>query len=99
MLIRSLKYIDGTEGDHLSVARALLGISSEAAFRLAVQGFINEAGLEFREFEGVGMLVACPRCGAAIDNLEGWTSIDYERDDTYAGARCKVCGWEDGSEI
>ena len=51
------------------------------------------------DFEGVGMLVACPRCGAPIDNLEGWTSIDDERDDTYAGARCKECGWSDGSEI
>jgi hypothetical protein len=99
MLIRSHKYIDGIEGDHLSVARALLGIASETAFRLAVQDFISEAGLQFREFEGVGVLVACPRCGAAIDSLEGWETVDDERDARYIGARCKVCGWEDGSEM
>jgi hypothetical protein len=99
LLIQSIKCINGSDGDHLRVARGLLGIDSEAAFRLAVQAFIDEAGLQFREFWGVGVLVACPRCGATIDNLEGWESIDYEHDDRYVGASCKVCGWTDGSEM
>lgn len=98
-LLRSICYIDASDGDHLRVARELLGIESKTAFRLAVQEFINEAGLEFREFWGVGVLVACPRCGATPDNIEGWQATDHERDDTYIGARCKICGWSDGSEM
>lgn len=98
-LLASIRYIDGTDGDHLRVTRELLGIESETAFRLAVQSFIDEAGLEFREFWGVGVLVACPRCGATPDNLEGWEAVDEHRDDRYVGARCKICGWSDGSEM
>jgi hypothetical protein len=98
-LVRSIRYIDASDGEHLRVARELLGIESEIAFRLAVQEFINEAGLEFRQFWGVGVLVACPRCGATLDNLEGWQAVEERGDDTYIGARCKVCGWSDGSEM
>jgi len=98
-ILRPIRYIDGTNGDHLRVAREVLGIESETAFRMAVQQFIDEAGLEFREFWGVGVLVACPRCGATPENLEGWEAIDHERDDRYVGARCKLCGWSDGSEM
>jgi len=97
-ILRPVRYIDGTKGDHLQVARELLGIESESAFRMAVQEFIDEAGLEFREFWGVGVLVACPRCGATPENLEGWETND-QRGDTYVGARCKLCGWSDGSEM
>jgi hypothetical protein len=98
-LLGSLRYIDGTDGDQLRVTRELIGIESETAFRRAVQAFIDEAGLEFREFWGVGVLVACPRCGATPDNLEGWEEVDWQRDDRYMGARCRVCGWSDGSEM
>jgi hypothetical protein len=98
VLLAPIRYIDGTDGDHLRVTRELLGIESEAAFRLAVQSFIEEAGLDFREFWGVGVLVACPRCGATPDNIEGWEAMDHQRGDRYVGARCKVCGWSDGSE-
>lgn len=98
-LLRSIRYIDASDGNHIRVARELLGLESDAAFRMAVQEFISEAGLEFREFYGVGVLVACPRCGATLDKLEGWHAIDDKRDDEYVGVRCKVCGWEDGSEI
>lgn len=98
-LLSSIRYVDGSDGDHLRVMRELLGIKSERAFRLAVQSFIDEAGLEFREFEGAGVLVACPRCGATPDNLEGWEAIDERRDDRYVGARCKICGWSGGSEV
>jgi len=98
-LLRSIRYIDGSDGDHIRVARESLGIESKKAFRLAVQEFINEAGLEFREFCGVGVLVACPRCGETLDKLEGWSALDEQRDDRYAGVRCTVCGWEAGSEM
>ena len=98
-LLRSVRYVDGIDGNHIRVARELLGIESDTAFRMAVQEFIDEAGVEFREFWGVGVLVACPRCGAKLDKLEGWEGTDYKRDDQYVGARCTVCGWEDGSEL
>jgi DNA-directed RNA polymerase subunit RPC12/RpoP len=98
-LLRSVRYVNGNDENHLRVARELLGIESDAAFRMAVQDFISEAGLEFREFGGVGVLVACPRCGAKLNKLEGWQATDYERDDQYVGVRCTACGWEDGSEI
>ena len=98
-LLRSLRYIDGIDRDQVRVTRELLGIDSEAAFRRAVQLFIDEAGLQFREFWGVGVMVACPKCGASPDKLQGWQSYDDRRDDRYAGARCTVCEWEDGSEM
>ena len=99
VLLRPVRYIDAIDGDHLRVTRELLGIGSETEFRLAVQAFISEAGLEFREFKGVGVLVACPSCGASPDSLDGWQDVDDQRDDLYAGARCRKCGWSDGSEV
>ena len=98
-LLLPIRYIDASDNDHLRVARELLGIESEMAFRKAVQEFITEAGLDFRELGGAGVFVACPRCGAPPDKLEGWSSIDERRGDTYAGARCKACGWENGGEV
>ena len=98
-LLRTVRYINGHDNNHIRVARELLGIESDAAFRIAVQEFITEAGLEFREYAGVGVLVGCPRCGATLDKLEGFEAIDDERDDRYLCTRCKACGWEDGSEV
>jgi len=98
-ILRPIKYINGSDHNSPRVARELLGIESEAAFRLAVQRFIESAGLEFREFWGAGVYVACPRCGASSDQLEGWSGTDEERDDRYAGAYCKVCDWSEGSEL
>jgi hypothetical protein len=98
-LLASLRYIDGTDRDQLRITRELLGLESEAAFRRAVQAFIDEAGLEFREFWGVGVLVACPQCGATPDKLKACESIDEHRDDRYVGATCTICGWAAGSEV
>lgn len=98
-LLRSIRYVDGSDGNHIRVAREILGLESDMAFRMAVQEFINEAGLEFREFWGVGVLVGCPRCGAKLGSLEGWEATDSRRGDRYVGVRCKECGWEEGSEV
>jgi hypothetical protein len=97
-LLAPLAYVNAMDADHLRAARQLLGIESESAFRLAVQAFIEEAGLEFREFWGVGVMVACPRCGATADNIEGFHDTDHQNDRSYAGARCRLCGWSDASE-
>ena len=98
-LLSSFRHVSGGDGDHLRITRELLGITSEAAFRMAVQAFIDQAGLDFREFSGAGVYVACPRCGVTADNLRGWQSDDPVRGDRYAGAECKSCGWNEGGEI
>jgi hypothetical protein len=98
-LLAGVRYIDGSDGNHVRVVREILGIESDVAFRLAVQEFIDSAGLDFREFYGVGVLVTCPKCGATPDYLEGWQDWDHQRGDQYAGARCKKCGWSDGGEV
>ncbi|MGD0574998.1 MAG: toll/interleukin-1 receptor domain-containing protein [Anaerolineales bacterium] len=98
-ILSHIRYVDGIDGNWVRVASELLGIQSEAAFRIAVQQFIDEAGLEFHEFQGVGVLVACPSCGAGPEHLKAWSATDYERDDLYVGARCEVCGWSSGSEM
>jgi hypothetical protein len=98
-LFSSLVYIDGSDGDYQRITRHLLGIPSEAAYRMAVQAFIDDAGLEFREFWGAGIYVTCPQCGTTADNLRGWQRDDDVRGDRYAGAECSDCGWSDGGAI
>jgi hypothetical protein len=68
-------------------------------FSLAIQSTLDEAGIEVRWFEGYGAVVCCPRCGAGVDRLEGWSAVDELRDDTYAGFRCRDCDFNDGGEI
>ena len=97
-LLASLRYVDATDGEYVRVARELLDIESDAAFRMAVQTFIDDAGLSFREFWGVGVLVACPGCGAPAEHIEGWQETDYKHDRSYIGARCTVCEWSESSE-
>jgi hypothetical protein len=97
-ILQHIRYIDARERDTVRVARELLGFETESAFRLAVQQFISEAGLDFREFRGVGVLVACPKCGATPENLEAWSTIDHEHDRSYIGVNCNICGWSGWSE-
>jgi hypothetical protein len=66
---------------------------------LAIQGALDEAGIEVRHFEGYGPGVCCPQCGAKVSRLRGWSQTDLQRDATYAGVRCDDCGFEDGGEI
>ena len=66
---------------------------------MAIQQTLDEAGIEVRYFEGYGPAVCCPRCGAGVDRLAGWSAVDRQRDDIYAGLRCEDCGFEDGGEI
>ena len=98
-LLKRVKYIDGKDHNQIRVAKELLGIESDIAYRLAVQEFIEEAGLDFHEFFGVGVLVCCPRCGAALDKIQGWDQIDWKSDKHYVGAECTGCGWYSGSEV
>lgn len=99
LLVSHLLYIDASRHEHRAVAAKLLGINSEREYREAIQQFLNEADLNFREFWGVGVMVACPGCGASVDKLHEWETVDYKRDDVYRGAKCTECGWDDGSEV
>jgi hypothetical protein len=85
--------------DTRAVAQSIAGLTTAESYIKAVQQQIDEAGLEFQYFVGYGVAVGCPKCGAAVSELEGWSATDDRRDDMYAGARCKRCGWEDGGEI
>jgi hypothetical protein len=101
-LLSRLKWIDHRDaaGHNLAdVAREILGMQRERDYRRAVQRFLDSQEIEVREFAGYGPMVGCPRCGAAADQLEAWGQTDYERDDQYVGARCRECGWQDGSEV
>lgn len=98
-LVAHLLYLDAAALGHLEVARRLLELDSQRQFRKAVQEFIHEAELEFEEFWGVGVLVACPRCGVGVDQIRAFEAIDEARDDIYRGARCLECGWSDASEV
>lgn len=98
-LLSDLQYVDAAGASHQRVAQKLLDIDSDRAYRRALQQFLMEAELDFREFWGVGVMVACPNCGASADKLQGWECIDEQRDDIYRGAKCMECGWNDGSEV
>ncbi|MFF2271591.1 TIR domain-containing protein [Agromyces sp. NPDC058136] len=97
-LIRDMKWIDGRGGDPDAVADALMGMRGNDRL-IAMQNTLSELGIRMEYFHGYGVLLACPKCGATVDKLAGWSETDDERDDTYAGARCTVCGWHDGGEI
>jgi hypothetical protein len=65
---------------------------------LAIQDVLMDMDLTWSTSPGTGTFICCPKCGAE-DTLEGWQQTDFERDDVYAGLRCRACGWEDGGEI
>ena len=98
-LLRPLKYLRAADNDDvLAIATQVVHLESQAEVLRAIQRTIDEAGLEFAYFPGYGLLVGCPSCGAPTSELEHWSAVDDRRDDTYAGARCKTCGWEAGGE-
>lgn len=97
-LLRRLQWIRAERDNIAIVARKITNLDSYADFLKAIQHTIDEAGLEFRYFHGYGVLVGCPRCGAPSRELDQCAATDYQRDDEYVGARCRVCGWKDGGE-
>jgi hypothetical protein len=99
-LLRPFKWLRLEDpGETSDVARQLAGIGSREEFLKAVQQTLEESGLEVGYFEGYGPAVGCPKCGAPLSELSGWSEVDEQRDDMYAGVRCGRCGWNDGGEI
>ena len=79
--------------------RLRVGFATDQDRLRAIQAALDEASIEVRYLEGYGPLVCCPKCGADVDKLEGWSEVDERRDDMYAGFRCRECGFNDGGEI
>ena len=96
-LLAPIKSVD--LDDPADAVRQVMGFASERERLKAIQDVLDSLAIEVGYFYGYGAMVACPRCGAGLDALEQWGATDYERDDQYAGARCKECGWNDGGEV
>lgn len=98
-LLRRLKWIELRNEDVTRAVDEIMGYANDQDRLRAIQKTLDEASIEVGYFVGYGLVVCCPRCGTGLDNLEGWSQTDYERDDTYAGVRCQRCGFSDGAEI
>ncbi len=98
-LLRPLKWVDLSDDDIARAVNEIMGFANDQDRRRAIQETLDKPGIEISYFEGYGAIVCCPRCGAGVDHLRGWSDIDYERGHIYAGFRCEVCGIEDGGEI
>lgn len=99
-LVADLLYVDALlDGDLAAAVDAVLGFKGPHERIKALQQNLEGLGIEVDFFPGYGAIVGCPRCGAGLKHIAGWSDIDPVRDDTYAGARCKKCGWNDGGEI
>ncbi|MFE5191908.1 toll/interleukin-1 receptor domain-containing protein [Streptomyces sp. NPDC056628] len=98
-LLEPIMWVSLADGDVDRAARELMGVESQAQLLKLMQQTVEESGLAYRYFEGFGVMVGCPRCGAPSSKLDGWSALDHRRDDTYAGVRCGGCGWEEGGEI
>lgn len=92
-------YVSLESGDEDVALRQILGIGSEAELLRTMQQTIQEAGPEYRYFPGLGVMVACPRCGAPSSELRAIQDVDHARDDIYQGAECTRCRWSDASEV
>lgn len=98
-LLRPLKSVDLSDGDLGRAVNEIMGFANDQDRLRAIQETLDGAGIEVRFFEGYGAVVCCPRCGAGVKHLRGWSATDPVRDDMYAGFQCEVCGFNDGGEI
>jgi hypothetical protein len=98
-LLRPLRWVELGDEDVTRAVNEIMGFANDQDRLRAIQQTLDEADIEVRYFHGYGPVVCCPRCGAGVDRLRGWSEVDYERDDTYAGFECENCGFTDGAEI
>ena len=97
-LVAPYKYLKIDDGVP-AVVDAIMGFSNDRDRLRAIQHVLDAAEIAFESVPGYGLMVACPRCGAPPSAIEGYTSIDYDRDDEYVTLSCKECGWVGGGEI
>jgi hypothetical protein len=98
-LLQPVKWVDLRDGDMTRVVNEIMGFANDQDRLRAIQTTLDEAGIDVAWFEGYGPVVCCPKCGAGLDRLTGWSEVDHEREDTYAGFKCLDCGLTDGGEI
>ena len=98
-LLRRIRWADLRHDDLSRTVNEIMGFATDQDRLLAIQEHLDAAGLEVVFFDGYGPLVCCPKCGAGVKHLEGWSDVDEARDDMYAGFRCAVCGFIGGSEL
>ena len=98
-LLQRIRWVDLREREMARAVREIMGFQSERDRIMAIQQVLEEADIQVDYIPGYGAAVGCPRCGAGLDALEGWESVDDLRDDVYRGARCSECGWHDGGEV
>lgn len=98
-LLLPLKRVDLRDGDVSRAVNEIMAFSTDQQRLLAIQETLREAGFEVRHFEGYGPVVCCPACGAGFEHLRGWSQVDVQRDDRYAGVECERCGFQDGGEV
>ncbi|MFB2583450.1 toll/interleukin-1 receptor domain-containing protein [Herbiconiux liukaitaii] len=95
-LVRDLKWIDAADEDADRVANELLGLSAGDRLK-AMQRYLDSMEIRVEYFPGFGAMVACPRCGRTVDNID--CKVRWEGDDEYSFLTCKVCGWHYASEM
>ncbi|WP_435219221.1 toll/interleukin-1 receptor domain-containing protein [Streptomyces sp. bgisy034] len=78
-LLESIMWVSLADGDVDRAARELVGVESQAQLLRLMQQTVEESGLEYRYFEGFGVIVGCPRCGAPSSKLNGWSATDHRR--------------------
>ena len=98
-LVRRIRWVDLRDDDESRAVNEIMGFSTDQDRLLAIQQHLDEAGLQVAFFEGYGPVVCCPRCGAGVEHLRGWSAVDERRDDMYAGVECTKCGFNDGGEV
>jgi hypothetical protein len=98
-LLRRIRWVDLRDEDESRAVNEIMGFSTDQHRLLAIQQHLDEAGLQVAFFEGYGPVVCCPRCGAGVEHLRGWSDVDERRDDMYAGVKCTRCGFNDGGEV
>jgi len=98
-LLRRLRRVELHDEDVARAVNEIMGFANDQDRLRAIQQTLDEAGIEVAYYHGYGPVVCCPKCGASLDQLEPWSQTDPVREDTYAGFRCKACGFNDGGEI
>lgn len=99
-LLRPLKRLDYPVPHAIEeVVREIMGFATDRHRVRAIQAVLEAAQVKVDFYHGYGPVAGCPRCGAGLEAIEGWSQPDRKRGDEYAGARCRECGWEDGGEV
>jgi hypothetical protein len=100
ILLHPLKRVDIFDAHQIRDAVCdIMGFATERARIRAIQSVLESAQIEINFVYGYGPIAGCPRCGAGLESIESWNQFDEEHEDSYAGARCKECGWNDGGEV